>query len=87
MPPSVEGRGLTPRDLFHHSVFRDEAMRAAFYQLIADMKRRSQEAQPSRVNQYLATIAAQDRLVRNYSQNIDGLEEAASLRVKSLIVR
>lgn len=70
---------LKGSDLFDASLFRDPATLRLFYQFIAELKTSIDNAEPSLTHHFISTLNAKGRLVRSYTQNIDGFEERLSL--------
>ncbi|KXN88747.1 NAD-dependent histone deacetylase HST3 [Leucoagaricus sp. SymC.cos] len=70
---------LKGRDLFDASLFRDPTSTAVFYTFISGLKRSIDSASPAPAHQFIRALDAKKRLLRSYTQNIDGLEERAGL--------
>ncbi|KAF7436585.1 hypothetical protein PC9H_003418 [Pleurotus ostreatus] len=70
---------LKGRDLFDASLFRDQRSTAVFYTFISQLKRSIDGVAPSRTHRFLKTLDSKKKLLRSYTQNIDGLEEKAGL--------
>ncbi|KIP10103.1 hypothetical protein PHLGIDRAFT_101690 [Phlebiopsis gigantea 11061_1 CR5-6] len=70
---------LKGRDLFDSSLFRDAKSTAVFYTFISQLKQSIDRASPSPTHKFLKTLDAKRKLLRSYTQNIDGLEEQAGL--------
>ncbi|KAG8744349.1 hypothetical protein FRC10_010329 [Ceratobasidium sp. 414] len=71
---------LKGRDLFDSALFRDPTSSAVFYTFMAELKTQIDSAHPAPVHDFLATLDTKGKLLRSYTQNIDGLEERAGLR-------
>lgn len=74
--PDVVLRG---RDLFDASLFRDSTSTAVFYTFIAQLKRAIDAATPTPTHQFIKTLDNKKKLLRSYTQNIDGLETQVGL--------
>ena len=74
--PDVVMKG---RDLFDSSLFRDSTSTAVFYTFISGLKQSIDVASPSPTHRFLKTLDSKHKLLRSYTQNIDGLEERAGL--------
>ncbi|KAG8966069.1 hypothetical protein FRC03_012553 [Tulasnella sp. 419] len=74
--PNVVVKG---RDLFDASLFRDPTSSAIFYTFIAGLKASIDSAQPSPTHHFIKTLDTKGKLLRSYTQNIDGLEERSGL--------
>ncbi|KAG2155621.1 DHS-like NAD/FAD-binding domain-containing protein [Suillus clintonianus] len=74
---------LKGRDLFDASLFRDSASTSVFYTFISQLKRSIDDATPAPTHRFIQTLDAKHKLVRSYTQNIDGLEERVGLRGSS----
>ena len=70
---------LKGRDLFDASLFRDSTSTAVFYTFISQLKQSVDKASPSPTHKFLKTLDSKRKLLRSYTQNIDGLEERAGL--------
>lgn len=62
------------KDLFDASVYKDDTSTSSFHQMVSEMSRLTKHAKPTPFHHMLATIAQEDRLLRLYSQNVDGLD-------------
>lgn len=67
------------RDLFDAALFRDADLTAVFCTFISKLKRAIDAAAPSPTHHFLKTLDIKKKLLRSYTQNIDGLEERAGL--------
>ncbi|KAJ8487297.1 hypothetical protein ONZ51_g4265 [Trametes cubensis] len=74
--PDVVMKG---RDLFDASLFRDPTSAAVFYTFISQLKKSIDVASPSPTHRFIKTLDSKKKLLRSYTQNIDGLEERAGL--------
>ncbi|KAI0756857.1 DHS-like NAD/FAD-binding domain-containing protein [Daedaleopsis nitida] len=70
---------LKGRDLFDASLFRDTTSTAVFYTFISQLKKSIDVASPSPTHRFIKTLDSKRKLLRSYTQNIDGLEERAGL--------
>ena len=70
---------LKGRDLFDASLFRDPISTAVFYTFISGLKRSIDLTLPTPTHHFIRALDAKKRLLRSYTQNIDGLEEQAGL--------
>ncbi|GJE85882.1 NAD-dependent protein deacetylase SIR2 [Phanerochaete sordida] len=70
---------LKGRDLFDASLFRDATSTAVFYTFISQLKQSIDRASPSPTHKFLKTLDAKGKLLRSYTQNIDGFEEQVGL--------
>lgn len=71
---------MNGRDLFDASALRDSLSTCAFYTFIASMKECVDRASPSPTHRFIAVLDSKNKLLRSYTQNIDGLEEQAGLK-------
>lgn len=62
------------KDLFDASVYRDETATSSFHTMVSSMSRMTKGAKPTAFHQMLATLAHEGRLLRLYSQNVDGID-------------
>jgi NAD-dependent histone deacetylase SIR2 len=67
------------KDLFNAAVFRDTTTTQIFYTFMAELKSAIDVATPSPTHRFLKTLDVKGKLLRSYTQNIDGLEERAGL--------
>lgn len=70
---------LKGRDLFDASLFRDQTSTAVFYTFISGLKRSIDGAKPSPTHHFIKTLDSKKKLLRSYTQNIDGLEAQVGL--------
>ena len=70
---------LKGRDLFDASLFRDPTSTAVFYTFISKLKQSIDSVSPSPTHQFIKTLDLKGKLLRSYTQNIDGLEERVGL--------
>ncbi|ORX72847.1 DHS-like NAD/FAD-binding domain-containing protein [Linderina pennispora] len=70
------------RDLFDASVvFRSQKAADVFYEWMTSLRGQFRKAEPGPVHRFIRTLADRGSLLRNYTQNIDGLEAKAGLNV------
>lgn len=74
---------LKGRDLFDASLFRDKTSTAVFYTFISQLKHRIDSATPTPTHRFIKTLDTKQKLLRSYTQNIDGFEERVGLRGSS----
>ena len=74
--PDVVMKG---RDLFDASLFRDTTSTSVFYSFIAELKKKIDDATPSQTHHFIKALESKNKLLRSYTQNIDGLEERVGL--------
>ncbi|KAG6821401.1 hypothetical protein H0H93_014198 [Arthromyces matolae] len=70
---------LKGRDLFDASLFRDATSTSVFYTFISKLKQCIDSATPSPTHRFIKTLDTKKKLLRSYTQNIDGLEERVGL--------
>lgn len=70
---------LKGRDLFDASLFRDTTSTSVFYTFISQLKRSIDVASPSPTHRFIKTLDTKRKLLRSYTQNIDGMEEKSGL--------
>ncbi|GIZ40442.1 hypothetical protein CKM354_000377900 [Cercospora kikuchii] len=68
---NLKGSG---KDLFDASVYKDDVSTSSFHDMVNTMSRLTKDAKPTAFHHMLATIAQEDRLLRLYSQNVDGID-------------
>ena len=71
------------KDCFDSMIWRDPSSTAVFYKFIASLRKTIHDdvRNASTTHRFIRTIRDQKRLVRCYTQNIDGLEEREGLSV------
>ena len=62
------------KELFDASVYKDGSSTASFHDMIRELSKMSASAKPTLFHRLVARLAKEDRLLRLYSQNVDGLE-------------
>lgn len=62
------------KDLFDASVYRDANSTSSFHTMVSSMSRMTKDAKPTTFHHMLATLAQEGRLLRLYSQNVDGID-------------
>lgn len=72
-------RPVKGKDLFSASVLTDPKTRSTFYRVMAAMHNLASSALPTPTHAFFNTLARKGKLVRVYTQNIDGLEVKAGL--------
>ncbi|KAF9460115.1 DHS-like NAD/FAD-binding domain-containing protein [Collybia nuda] len=70
---------LKGRDLFDASLFRDAKLTAVFYTFIAQLKKSIDSALPAPTHHFIKILDTKKKLLRSYTQNIDGLEARVGL--------
>ena len=70
---------LKGRDLFDASLFRDPTSTSVFYTFISQLKQSIDVASPTPTHHFIKTLDTKRKLLRSYTQNIDGLEDRAGL--------
>ncbi|KAF5313034.1 hypothetical protein D9619_002938 [Psilocybe cf. subviscida] len=70
---------LKGRDLFDAALFRDPTSTAVFYTFISQLKRSIDAAEPAPTHHFIKTLDSKKKLLRSYTQNIDGLEARVGL--------
>ena len=55
-------------------MYKDDTSTSSFHQMVSTMSRLTKDAKPTAFHHMLATIAKEDRLLRLYTQNIDGID-------------
>lgn len=65
--------------MFDASLFRDTTSTSVFYTFISQLKQSIDSADPTSTHRFIKTLDAKGKLLRSYTQNIDGLEERVGL--------
>ena len=77
---------LKGRDLFDSSLFRDSTSTSVFYTFISKLKQSIDTVSPSPTHWFIKTLDNKGKLLRSYTQNIDGLEERVAFKEMSRTV-
>lgn len=62
--------------MFDASVYKDDSSTSSFHQMVRSMSKLTKNAKPTLFHHMLATLAQDGRLLRLYSQNVDGIDTA-----------
>ncbi|KAI9804372.1 MAG: hypothetical protein M1833_007179 [Piccolia ochrophora] len=62
------------KHLFDASVYKTDASTASFHEMVRDLSHLVSTSQPTLFHHLLATLAQEGRLLRLYSQNVDGID-------------
>ncbi|KAF2704560.1 DHS-like NAD/FAD-binding domain-containing protein [Pleomassaria siparia CBS 279.74] len=62
------------KDLFDASVYQDDSSTSSFHDMVRSLSEKTKEAQPTAFHHLLATLAHEGRLLRLYTQNVDGID-------------
>ncbi len=62
------------KHLFDASVYRDATSTSSFHDMVRSLSQLSKSAEPTAFHHLLATLAQEGRLLRLYSQNVDGID-------------
>jgi NAD-dependent histone deacetylase SIR2 len=64
------------KHLFDASVYRSDSSTSSFHDMVRELSHLTQNAKPTPFHHMLATIAEEGRLMRLYTQNVDGIDTA-----------
>ena len=67
-------KGGSGKQLFDASVYKDGSSTSQFHDMVRKLARMSKRAKPTPFHNMLARLATEGRLLRLYTQNVDGLE-------------
>ena len=62
------------KELFDASVYKDDSSTSSFHDMVRKLSRMSADAKPTLFHRLLARLSTEGRLLRLYTQNVDGLE-------------
>lgn len=62
------------KDLFDASVYGDDSSTATFHAMVRSLSQETKSAKPTPFHHLLATLAQEGRLMRLYTQNVDGID-------------
>lgn len=79
-PPS-RGGNIKGKDLFDSSLWKDELSTSVFYKFIASLRRkiRDEVTETTATHKFIRVLRDRKKLLRCYTQNIDGLEAQENL--------
>lgn len=77
---------VTGRDLFSSWVFNTADTTSLFYAFICELKVLASVAEPSPTHWFIKKLEQSGKLVRSYTQNIDGMERRVGIACSSLPV-
>jgi NAD-dependent histone deacetylase SIR2 len=72
--PTFETESKKRRDLFRASTYNTDAGTASFNGVLCDMYHLIERASPTQTHLVIAALAKECRLLRLYTQNIDGID-------------
>jgi NAD-dependent histone deacetylase SIR2 len=64
------------KHLFDADVYRNDASTSSFHDMVRELSHLTQNAKPTPFHDMLATLAEEGRLMRLYTQNVDGIDTA-----------
>ncbi|KAK8048951.1 DHS-like NAD/FAD-binding domain-containing protein [Apiospora phragmitis] len=64
------------QQLFDASVYKHDESTSSFHDMVRELAQKTKTAQPTPFHHMLATMAEEGRLLRLYSQNVDGIDTA-----------
>lgn len=67
-------KGGSGKQLFDAAVYKDADSTSQFHEMVRKLSQMSQRAKPTTFHHMLARLATEGRLLRLYTQNVDGLE-------------
>ncbi|RAR06595.1 nad-dependent histone deacetylase sir2 [Stemphylium lycopersici] len=62
------------KDLFDASVYQDDTSTSTFHDMVRTLSHHTKSAKPTAFHHLLATLAQEGRLMRLYTQNVDGID-------------
>ncbi|KAF2866787.1 DHS-like NAD/FAD-binding domain-containing protein [Massariosphaeria phaeospora] len=62
------------KDLFDASVYQDDSSTSSFHDMVRSLSEQTKSAHPTAFHHLLATLAHEGRLLRLYTQNVDGID-------------
>jgi NAD-dependent histone deacetylase SIR2 len=62
------------KDLFDASVYQDDTSTSTFHDMVRTLSEHTKSAEPTAFHHLLATLAQDGRLMRLYTQNVDGID-------------
>ncbi|KAL7417447.1 DHS-like NAD/FAD-binding domain-containing protein [Mrakia frigida] len=77
---------VTGKDLFSSSLFRSPDSTSLFYSFIAELKLAVSAAEPSATHRFIKKLDDKGKLMRSYTQNIDGMEKRVGMKCSTSVV-
>ncbi|KAF5368635.1 hypothetical protein D9758_002328 [Tetrapyrgos nigripes] len=74
---------LKGRDLFDASLFRDSTSTSVFLTFISQLKQSIDSSEPTPTHHFIKSLDTKKKLLRSYTQNIDGLEDRVGLHSRA----
>lgn len=65
---------VSGKELFSSGLFNNPATTSIFYTFIAELSLACQAAQPTRTHHFIQRLENKGKLLRSYTQNVDGFE-------------
>jgi len=62
------------KELFDASVYQNDSSTSSFHEMVRNLSQQTKNAQPTAFHHLLATLAHEGRLLRLYTQNVDGID-------------
>ncbi|KAF2108512.1 DHS-like NAD/FAD-binding domain-containing protein [Lophiotrema nucula] len=62
------------KDLFDASVYKDDTATSSFHDMVRQLSQSTKNAEPTAFHHLLASLAQEGRLLRLYTQNVDGID-------------
>ncbi|GAP84916.2 putative dhs-like NAD FAD-binding domain-containing protein [Rosellinia necatrix] len=72
--PKEHGLKGSGKHLFDASVYKHDSTTSHFHTMVRDLSQLVKDAKPTSFHHFLASLAKEGRLLRLYTQNVDGLE-------------
>jgi NAD-dependent histone deacetylase SIR2 len=75
------------KDLFDISLFNSPSTTALFFTFMAELRASVLKAQSTITHKFIRTLRDRGKLIRNYTQNIDGLEAREGLNLLAMTTK
>lgn len=62
------------KDLFDASVYQNDSSTSSFHNMVRSLSQKTKSAEPTAFHHLIATLAHEGRLLRLYTQNVDGID-------------
>ncbi|KAI0889257.1 DHS-like NAD/FAD-binding domain-containing protein [Annulohypoxylon maeteangense] len=72
--PKEHGLKGSGKHLFDASVYKHDSTTSSFHTMVRDLSHLTRNAKPTRFHHLIASLAKEGRLLRLYTQNVDGLD-------------
>lgn len=80
---ALTSKSIKGKDFFDAALFHNAETRPLFNKFVAELRTMCSAGEPTPTHQFLSSLVRGNRLIRWYTQNIDGLEKALGLKTST----